>query len=51
MLTNEELCHKNARLICCPMCDLKRCEKWSDKCDAKKWYEEHIHEYVQEGER
>ena len=46
----DAVCHKNARWVCCPMCDLEKCEAWSDKCDAQKWYEEHIHDYVDEDE-
>lgn len=24
-------------IVCCPMCDLKKCLKGTDKCDAEIW--------------
>ena len=26
-----------ARWICCPMCDKKRCERYADDCDVKRY--------------
>ena len=31
---------KQARWVCCPMCDRDKCEFGASDCDAKKWMDE-----------
>jgi hypothetical protein len=35
-MTREE---SNARRICCPMCDKKKCDREADDCDVKRYLE------------
>ena len=35
-MTREEA---DARMICCPLCDKKKCDREADDCDVKQYLE------------